>query len=184
MAESDDVRIETPPRVFEEPVACGARRILQRAPLGTRSSGHILPVRKEGPSEARRDLAAERFVSGCRTPQLVIQVGDACDLEHSASRELGQQVGEGDRVGPARHCDEDTSLRAREFMVANGRADAVDQLHGVTAGQAGWVRGLERQGGKGRSGCRAHPDLTRPSCLCLTTQRMPEDGLEPSTPRL
>ncbi len=109
----------------------------------------------------------------------MIQMDDACDPKLVALRELGQEIGEGNRVGAARQRDEHAGIRTRQIVRANGRADAVDETASLWAGKGRKAPTPRRLPPKKAAVLRLrsgrHPEQSR---------GMPEDRFELSTPRL
>ena len=135
VAEGNRVGFEPKTRLLEELVACRARRIFDRPPLGPGARRDIGTSALKRPAEARGQLAAESLFVFCRRTKLMIQMDDTCNPKLVALRELGQEIGEGNRVGAARQRDEQAGIGTRQIVRADGPPDAVNELIHV-----GWRR--------------------------------------------
>jgi len=81
VAQCDGIGGKVRAGTFEELVTRVSGRVLDRTSIATRSGGDVLLPDKAGPPEPFRERPAERFVVIRIVPQLMIEVGDAHDLQ-------------------------------------------------------------------------------------------------------
>src|SRR5262249_40117469 len=110
----------------------------------------------------------------------MVEMDEAGEPEIAVAFELTQQMCQRDRIRSARHRRQHPRPARDEIVLRDETAHSLN--HRGRVGQVGQI-GLVGRTGKVRNGAadlRGPPDLPDPPGLYL----MPEDGLEPSTPRL
>src|SRR5262245_11349866 len=142
---------------LEELVATRPCGVFKRAPLAPRTFADVASFDKDRQRQRRREFSAE-LLRVCRgRSQLLLEVCQSHELQVTGAVKLAQQVRCRDRVGSARYRPDHARGRLREAETPDRAAQAIDELH-VADG----------------NGSSLHPP----------EKVVPEDGLEPSTPRL
>ncbi len=121
-------------RPLEERVAGIVRRVLDRNTRPGRQAAHVHALDLNRQVKAGRDPAAEGFVLvGLSRAKLVVEMGNACELEAAGGGQLGQRQQQRHRVGAARDRGHHPRAGPDEIVPVDRAPDGAE--HG---------RGLER----------------------------------------
>ena len=187
MAERDDIGSRRQTGTLQKLVACRSRGVLDGTPLAARASRHVTPIGDEDEVERRRHAGGEPFVAVSRRAELVVEMCHAGEAHVTGVSQLAQDVDERDRVRSAGQRREHAGVGGNQVMLTDEVTDAIEHDH------QGWTA---RQGGMGGTGQGETVDQRRddaavlpllsilPVPPVLPEKEVPEDGLEPSTPRL
>ena len=190
VAEGDAVGAEVAAGPLEERVAGGARRVLEQSTLAPRPCRDILAIGEARDAQPRRQRHRQGLVGCGLAAKLVVEVGDPDDLEVASRGQLVQQTGERDRVGPARHGGDEARVGTRQVVPPDRAPDAVEDLHGTGLPPALTGHASAPGGGVPTAAARVRTvpagGRSRPPAMVISqcVPRVPEDGFEPSTPRL